>query len=418
MTSRLTGGMLLASTAFLWAGDATYEEAPVVSPAPVEASSGGFCDAYKNIGKLYSDETNPIIQSFSVFGRIHYQYGYTDGVDANGDNFNYESDEIRRFRVGAKMGLLNYFELKGQAEIFNDQEPAGGDRNFEFKHMWDLTLTFDAKDAFGIEAVDGLKFGYGKRETHTSAEWDISSNSIKTVERSAISNKVWPSATEFDNATGGWVDIKSGNFRTELGVFSTTQDDYIAGWDDGIMYWANAWYDISSMTGADISKVYFAGFYQDIDANDEDLGGGMEWSTSLSLTYGRGPWQFILEGIYADNGDQAADRDGNVWGVVFLPSMFIIEDKLEAVARYQYQGSSEDEGIRLNSRYARRAESVGDADLDGARGDAHHSFYAGLNYYFCPSTKVMAGIEYDDIESNGDHVYEGWTTFLGFRTYF
>ena len=30
----------------------------------------------------------------------------------------------------------------------------------------------------------------------------------------------------------------------------------------------------------------------------------------------------------------------------------------------------------------------------------------------------MAGIEYDDISSDGHHVYDGWTGFLAFRLYF
>lgn len=410
---------MLGTTAFLWAGDSTYEALEPSEPAPVTAGQSG-CDFYRSLGKLYSDDSNPVIQSFSLMGRIHAQYGYVDGEDRSGQDFNYDTNEVRRMRIGAKAGLFQYLEVKGQAEIFNDQEPAGGDRGFEFKHMWDLYGKLDLGEAFSVQGLDSFKVGYGKRETHTSAEWDISSNKLKTVERSAISNKVWPSDIEFSNPTGAWVELAQGNWKTEFGLFSTTQEDFIAGWDDGQMYWANFWYDFSEAAGSDLATIYLTGMYQDIDAEDVALASGIEWTTSAALLYGRDNWQFILEGIYGDNGDQSANRDGQFWGVVFIPSMWLIEDRLEAVARYQYQGSEESEGIRLNSRYVRRSGAAeGYSGLSNGRGDEHHSVYGGLKYHLCKdNAHLLAGLEYDNIKSNGDQVYEGWTTFLGFRTFF
>ena len=46
-----------------------------------------------------------------------------------------------------------------------------------------------------------LQLGYGAREVNMSAEWNVSSKSIKTVERSAISNKIWGYDAEFSNPT-------------------------------------------------------------------------------------------------------------------------------------------------------------------------------------------------------------------------
>ena len=107
---------------------------------------------------------------------------------------------------------------------------------------------------------------------------------------------------------------------------------------------------------------------------------------------------------------------------VFLPTRWIIENRLEAVFRYQYAHASSPEGIRLNSRYARNAghpsqENI--AALDNGRGDEHHSTYLGLNYYLCgDNSKFMAGVEWDDINSNGNDVYEGITYWLAYRMYF
>ena len=106
--------------------------------------------------------------------------------------------------------------------------------------------------------------------------------------------------------------------------------------------------------------------------------------------------------------------------VISTPSIWIVPEKLDFVARYQYAGAEEDEGVRLWSRYPRRAEAVDPGvDINGGRGDEHHNFYLGLNYYVCDDNlKIMAGIEYDDLSSGGQDVYEGWTTSLAIRTYF
>ena len=213
-------------------------------------------------------------------GRLHYHYGYVSGDDVNGDSFDYDTDEIRRMRIGAKAEVLNYFDFKGQAEVYDDRSPIGGASGFEFTRMWDLYGRFDAADALDISSLDTFKFGYGRRETHTSGEWHTSSNKLKTVERSAISNKVWPYDRLFSNPTGAWVQVERGAWDVETGIFSTSTDQVMAPWDDGEMYWLNATYDFKEATGADISNIYFAGFYQDAELGQERLAGGVEWSTS------------------------------------------------------------------------------------------------------------------------------------------
>ncbi|MEM9081654.1 MAG: hypothetical protein AAGC74_13290 [Verrucomicrobiota bacterium] len=418
---------LAGSTVFLWAGDAvSFDEVVLEEATPVEeGGERNFCDAYRNIGKLYSNDDNPFIQSFTLVNRIHASYGYVSGETASGVDFDYDTTEVRRFRPGAKAKVFRYFELKGQAEIYPDRHPVGGDRGFEFRHMWDLFAKFDVKKAFGVDGLDALKVGYGKRETHTSYEWDTSSNKLKTVERSGISNKVWLSTTEFSNPSGAWFELEKDAVRVEAGIFTTTQDDFVPGWDDGQMYWGNVWWDVSEWTGADISQLYLTGFYQDVEPGEITLASGVEWASSLSFKYGQGRWTAVVEGILGDNGDQSAGRDGGFWGFVFLPSLWLVEDKLEAVFRYQYQGSEEASGIRLNSRYVRRADTIesraagASSLINSGRGDEHHAYYLGLKYHLCKhNAHFLAGVEYDHLSSQGTRIYDGWTTFLGFRTYF
>ena len=123
---------------------------------------------------------------------------------------------------------------------------------------------------------------------------------------------------------------------------------------------------------------------------------------------------------YGDNGgsdyESNPDRQGSFWGVVIMPSTYIIEDKLEFVARYAYQGAEEDEGIRTNSRYFR--DNAVDADINSGRGDSHHSIYLGLNYYLCGhNSKVLLGVEYDKLDTpDGDA--DATTLWAAYRTYF
>ena len=85
----------------------------------------------------------------------------------------------------------------------------------------------------------------------------------------------------------------------------------------------------------------------------------------------------------------------------------------------QYQGASEREGIRLNSRYARRAGGRdGISSLANGRGDEQWTYYVGLNKLLCGhQQKVMIGVEYDTLSSQGDEIYSGWTALLAYRTY-
>ena len=416
---KMTGGL---SALLLMGAGATVNAGEVATIEPVApTNSGDWCSSYKNIGKLYSNPSNPWIQEFNVVGRFQYQLAYVDGQVNGNRDFSYHTDEVRRFYAGANAKVLKYLKLSGQANIYDDDGPVGGSEGFEFEHMWDLFALVDLKGALGLDGFDALSIGYGAREVNMSNEWNTSSKNIKTVERSAVSNKIWAFDSEFSNPTGAWLEGQNGNLGWTLGAFTTTQDDWLAPWDDGVLYYSKFAYDFSSSTGADISKLLWTYFYQDVDPGDEVLAGGLEWASSLSVNYGNGPWELMIEGIYGDNGAQGnPEREGSFWGAVVMPSYWISKEKLEAVFRYQYEGSDNEQGIRVYSRYSRRAdarESLG--MVNGGRGDEHHSAYAGLNYYLCGhNAKFMAGVQYDNISSGGDDVYEGWTGMFAFRTFF
>lgn len=404
------GFIALGLSNFANAGESfiPYDDTPVIEePQHV----GGWCDALQSIGKLYKNSENPLVQEFSVFGRFQYQGAYIDGEDVNGDNFNESVDEIRRARIGAKAKFLNYFDIAANINLFSDSRRSGGDLDFGFQSFDTAVIGFDIKKAFGIDQLDKLHVSYGRQKFSLSHEANLSSKKISTVERSAISNRVFGSF----RPTGLKVRAEKAQWDFLLGIYSTDDEDtFIADWNESI-----AWQGSIGYQATDQLHVLADFVYND---DDEQNTFEYEWAASLSAAYDAGRWGVATDLIYGNNGDEGngeinAERQGNFWGVVILPHYWLVKDRLQAVARYQYQGSEQSEGIRLNSRYSGR-DNVVDADVNDGRGDSHHSYYLGLNYHLCDhNAKILAGIEYDDLETpNGD--VDAITYWLAFRTYF
>ena len=377
------------------------------------------------MGKLYTNPEQGLFQSFNLVGRLQYQAGLVSGESEVDDFTTGWQDELRRFYVGANFTALGFLKVAGQANVASDN---GVDRELAFQHMWDLTVSADLSEFTSSGSGNRWKVGYGAREVNMSEEWNVSSKAIHTVERSAISNKIWPYNREFSNPTGAYAEWSQGGLAATAGIFSTSTDDYWADWDNGQLYYLKLRYGLPVQRETHRSDLLWTMFYQDIDSGEESLGGGLEWATSLSASYGTDDWKIRLEGIYGDNGvttgagdPKALEQRGDFWGIVVLPTAWLWQDRLEAVGRYQFQGSEEPQGIRLNSRYVRRSESAEEETVIplGGRGDKHHSVYLGLNYYIWDhNMKIMSGLEYDDIESGGLDVFSGWTSFLAVRTYF
>jgi hypothetical protein len=416
-------------------GQNANEEQPVIDPISVRLTKKSsdkwftlgtmgshrkdFGERWRKLGTLYSNAEDPFIQELKFLGRLHYQYGLVDGA-VGGNEVNYETDELRRFRLGLSTKLLKYWDLYAEAEVSDDQRPRGGNLDIRFKHMWQFKLHLDVKKAFDLDSVDGFKLGIGSREINMSHEWNTSSKKIKTVERSAIANKIWAYNSEFANPTGIWFIAERESVTWTLGAFSTTQHDWVAPFNDGELYYSNVHWNLQDGVDNEETDLRWTMFVQDVNSGDEVLAGGLDWATAVSIQRKRGPWEFHLEGILGNNGEQDnANREGNFWAIVVMPSYWIVDDALEAVFRYQYQGSNETEGIRLNSRYIRRAGARdGFPSLANGRGDEHHSFYLGLNKLInSHHQKIMAGVEYDSLMQNGNELFGGWSAFAAYRTY-
>ena len=397
----MIGAVALSSAAM--AGPITET---AVGPVATPTTNGGdFCNTLQNFGTLYKDKSNPYIQEVTVFGRFQGQYAYVDGSDVNGQDFNRDFEEVRRLRAGIKIKAFNGFQLKANVNLEDDDKPTGGDREFGYQSFDQFKASYQMKDVMGF---DSLQLTYGRHKIKVGHESHTSSKKIKTVERSSLSNKI------YDNRyTGFMLEAERGGMEGTLGILSLDKSDFVGNWDAGNAIYASTGFE--AMGGDVLLDVFYN---LDQGTADDQVGVGYEWVASAAWDGSIGDWDLMVNLAVGDNGDNSnADREGAFYGLVIMPSKYIVEDKVEFVARYQFQGSTEAEGIRTNSRYVRRAE-LGATDLGSGRGDSHHSIYTGLNYFFCgQNSKIMTGVEYETLTAEDGDV-DATTLWLAYRMFF
>jgi phosphate-selective porin OprO/OprP len=258
-------------------------------------------------------------------------------------------------------------------------------------------------------------------------EWQRSSTVINCLERSSFANKLWLYDKEKGNPLAAWVKWSAGSHTFDAAVFSGTYDDYLGGWEDSKIFYLSWLGNYSDSSSLDLLEYWISYYNQQGDADEDHLAGGMDWSMALVNRLGQGDW--LLHSTLAtgnsgvldkNGGSKDVRRQGEFWGIVLMPMRWLQKDRLKLVGRLLYQESDQAHGIKLNSRYAPLAQARDSTlELDGGRGDQHHAFYLGLNYYLCGERmKVISGIQYDDLKSEGSTQYEGWSLGTSFRIWF
>lgn len=367
----------------------------VVAPTPAPACESYTCDALKNLGKVYKNKSNPWIQEVKLFGRGQFQYGYVDGSEGDSEGF----AEWRRVRLGAEVKFAKFFSAKVRANL---EDGGANDHSFGFHSYDEAYLGFDLGKAFNPGFVDKAKLTYGRHKIAIGEDVHTSSKKIKTVERSALTGKVRP-----DNNVGGRLSLEKGDWEGAFGVFSSDEGNADQLFDD---YSGETLVYLSSTHSLDSGELIFDLIVNTDAEQAEDYTNN--WAASVAYRTDIWDWDWAFNVVLGDNESDNEDREGFFGGLVIQPSKFIYEDKLELVGRYYFQASSEEEGIRVNSRYSRGA--LGN---DG-RGDFHNSVYAGLNYYFCGDrAKIMTGVEYETL-STPDDDNSATTLWSAVRFYF
>lgn len=376
------------------------------------SNGGDWCSLLQSKPKLYQNKKNPYIQEIGIEGRAQWQTAHID-VNGIGDEDSDTFTEWRRVRLGTKVKFLNYFSAKYQVNVVSDGRPSGNDLQWGYDSIDEAYVEFDLGKALGDNYFDSISLKYGMHKYLLGQEATESSKNILTPERSAISNKVYQSG----RLTGLMGYAEKNDWTFGAGIYSSSQhgasNQEFSGWQDGIVYWLHAAYKASDnlTLAADFA-------YNDVDrlgGDDDAL--GYDWAASISAVYENGRFGTITDFIFGDNGDQTnTDREGNFYGIVVMPYYWIVEDKLQAVVQLQHMASNDPEGVRFNSRYGGRNHN---ATVNSGRGDSHQSIYTGLNYYLCDhNAKIMAGMEYQQLDAPGPEDVESLTWILAVRTCF
>lgn len=380
---------------------------PEAGTAPdTSFNSGDWCTWLKNKpGTLYKNKENPILQSFQVGGRFQYQAAYLDGSDVNGNDFNDTYDEYRRVRIETKTEFLQFFSANIKLNMVDDDRRSGGDLDWGYSDFDEAVFSFDIKKAFGAGPLDSLKLNYGRFKFNMTEEVHMSSKEIYTVERSAIANKLYGAN---NRPTGVTLDAALGKWSGTVGVFSGEDDsEFIGGWNDGQAYYLSLGHQTTEDWRLGLDLVV-----NDESGADDFLGYG--WAAAFNAIYDKDRFGTISTIAFGEN-NGTGTTGGSFHALMVMPYYWIMEDRLQAVFQYQYAGASESEGIRTNSRYLRDYNGV---DVNDGRGDALHTLYAGLNYYFCDhNLKLMGGVEYANLDTPRGDV-DAVTLLVAFRTFF
>lgn len=381
----------------------------------VKGSSIGDFWADLADGDLYKSKDNPWISSVKIEGRAHYQFAWVDGNDTDGNDFNDDFEDFRRFRVGTEIDFLTGFKSAIGVNLVDDEryESSTNTLNVEITDYADAYLRFSVDKFVNLPFLDELDFTYGRQKVGVGYEAHRSSNELITVERTALSERIRGRGAR---RTGMLLRAEKDDFALELGIFSHDRSDFVGSWNHGHFYYGSLQFDLTKRW-----SLIADGVINEAQGPDEAL--GYDWVGSLSVLYEGKRSGMSFNFALGDNGDAQnqvfdVERQGTFYGAVFSPWYWILKDRLQVVGQVQYQFSDQSEGIRLGDRYLVPFHDANTAEVNNGRGDEYFSAYFGLNFHpWKGESRIMVGVQYDDLQTPDGNL-DAVTTFLALRTSF
>jgi phosphate-selective porin OprO/OprP len=371
--------VLGTSAAYSYAQDRTVG-APPSSAAETSSAEAGASLAQEldNLGQVYKNDQNDLLQELWLLGRYHGQYHWTDAETGTDDGY-----ETRRFRLGSQARVLRQMTLHAQMVSGTDIEPLYNG----FTELW-------AQWAFSPEFA--LTIGQQKhRFTH---DRNVSSRYLNYLERSMLINMFGADYTPAITAQGR---VKELTYYGGVLSNATGQNmgDAFTDLDSGYSLLTMAYYDLGPALGMQSATLYGSYVHSDANENATNLN-RFDDGLSAALILTQGHTAIVTEvtsGIGSEN--------GNATGINFQPSYFL-SPRWQIAARYQLAVSNEEEGLQPQRRYERAGGLT--------PGDLYQAGYLGLDHYIAKHRlKLMQGIEYASM--NGEGI---WTLSAMVRFYF
>lgn len=341
-------------------------------------ASTSLADELENLGRVYKNEKDEVLQELWLLGRYHGQYRWIDAVSGTDDGY-----ETRRFRLGSQARVFRQMTLHAQMVSGTDIDPLYNG----FTELW-------AQWSFAPEFA--LTIGQQKhRFTH---DRNVSSRYLNYLERSMLTNMFGADYTPAITAQGRLKDVTyyGGVFSNATGQ---NMGEAFTDLDSGYSLLTMAYYDLGPALGMQSATLY--GSYVHSDANDKATNlNRFNDGLAAALILTRGHTAIVTEitsGIGSEN--------GNATGLNFQPSYFI-SPRWQIAARYQIAVSNDEEGLQPQRRYERAGGLT--------PGDLYQAGYLGLDHYIAKHRlKLMQGIEYASINGQGI-----WTLSAMVRFYF
>ncbi|MBL9130475.1 MAG: hypothetical protein JNG86_04700 [Verrucomicrobiaceae bacterium] len=372
--------ILLAALTAQTAAAATPSSNPSIAAAvSTEPAALSLGERLENLGRIYSNKDNPVMQEFWLLGRYH---GQQHWIDANNGQYE-ESLENRRLRMGFQGKFFNKLTLHAQMVSGTDLMPFYNG----FTELW-VQWSFS----------DALNLTIGQQKHRFSHDRNVSSRYMNYLERAMLTNMFALDYTPAVTLSG-----KFGAFGYYTGVFSNatgpSMGNSFTKFNSGISYIGALTWDLGKKLGTDNAAIYLSYLNSDLDRQATNLN-RFNNGVSAALILTDGPFSLVTEGTTGRGGAR-----GNVHGINIQPSVFLT-DKLQLAARYQYAAADDVNGISAQRRYERNVGMV--------TGGHYQAGYFGLNYYIARHRlKVMTGIEYSKLDQR-----DCWTTSVAFRFFF
>lgn len=373
----LAAGFSLASVSPARAGTSSPSAGKAPAKVTAEPKPETLAERLENLGRIYSDDTNDVIQELWLLGRYHGQYHWSDGSGIEDDGW-----EDRRFRIGAQAKLFHHLTLHAQMVSGSDFDPFYNG----FTELW-----------AGWQFNDALTLTVGQQKNRFTFDRTVSSRYLNYMERGLLTNLFALDYTPAVTLSG-----KIGSFSYYTGLFSNaTSSDIGDAWtnyDSGWSFIANGTFDLGQSLGADNASLILGYIHSDFNSRATNMN-RFEDGASVALSLTKGPASLVTEATAGFGG-----TGGAAYGINFQPGYFLT-DKLQVVGRYQLVGSEDGDGLKAQRRYER--------DVGLSTGDLYQAGYLGLNYYVAAHRiKLMTGMEYSTLGGK-----DQWTAWTGVRLF-
>jgi phosphate-selective porin OprO and OprP len=356
------------------------DEAILARPKPAKSlrqQPETLAKRLENLGRLYKDEDNPVMQELWFLGRYHGQY-----YDAAGNVGESNDWENRRFRIGSQATFFEKLTLHAQMVSGTNMQPFYNG----FTELW-TQWAFD----------DSLRLTIGQQKHRFTHDRNVSSRYLNTLERSMLVNMFNADYTPAITLSG---NVESVNYYT--GIFSnatgTDMWEAFTDYDSGYSLLGAITRDLGTDLGTETADLNLCFVYSDANQNATNLN-RFKNGVSAALILTEGNSSLVSEALI---GLQSAN--GDAYGINIQPGWFLTE-KLQLATRYQGAVSSDDLGLVPQRRYERPSGLT--------NGDVYHAGYAGLNYYIAGHRiKLMNGLEFADMSSQNL-----WTASVAVRVF-